>query len=234
MGYVPVRGITIHSIPYKEKDKILVIFTDKLGKIKAKIRSVRSASSKRSGLGDEFLYETILLYRKSGYYTITDVKLNSAFLNAKLNFSAYILFAYIRELVVLLTMYEQSDMKLFNLILDTLQYADKGYPAVKTLTVYFILHFLRISGNPLNILDRKFSSLYFSPERDGFNLTEGASVDGSYMETVRYLYSVDLEDLKEVSNANGLLALLNNFIYYHTESKHFLNFVEMIHKLDNI
>ena len=233
MGYVSVRGITIHSIPYKEKDKILVIFTDKLGKIKAKIRSVRSVSSKRSGLGDEFLYETMLLYRKSGYYTITEVKLNSAFLSAKSNFSTYILFAYIKELLVLLTMYEQSDIKLFNLVLNTLQYADKGYP-IKTLTVYFILHFLRISGNPVNILDGKFDSLYFSPEKDGFNLTEGALIDGSYMETVRYLYSVDLENLKEVGNANGLLELLNNFIYYHTESKHFLNFVEMIHKLDNI
>jgi len=233
MGYVSVRGITVHSIPYKEKDKILVIFTDKLGKIRAKMRSVRSASSKRSGLGDEFLYETILLYRKSGYYTITEVKLNSAFLNAKSNFGTYILFAYIRELVILLTGYEQSDVRLFNLIHNTLQYADKGYPA-KTLTLYFILHFLRISGNPINVLNGRFDSLYFSPEEDGFNLIEGALVDGSYMETVRYLYSVDLRDLKEVNNTGELLELLNNFIYYHTGSKHFLNFVEMIHKLDNI
>ncbi len=233
MGYVSVRGITIHSIPYKEKDKILVIFTDKLGKIKAKIRSVRSVSSRRSGLGDEFLYETILLYRKAGYYTITEVKLNSAFLKAKSNFASYILFAYIRELVILLTGYEQSDTRLFNLILDTLQYADKGYPP-KTLTVYFVLHFLRISGNPVNILSKKVNTVYFSPEEDGFNLLDGASVDGSYMETVRYLYSTDLRDLKEVENAWGLLELLNSFIYYHTGSKHFVNFVEMIHKLDNI
>ena len=233
MGYVSVRGITIHSIPYKDKDKILIIFTDKLGKIRAKIRSVRSASSKRSGLGDEFLYETMLLYRKSGYYTITEVTLNSAFLNAKSNLESYILFAYIRELVVLLTGYEQSDARLFNLILNTLQYADMEYP-VKTLTVYFILHFLRISGNPVNILNKKFDHLYFSPEKDGFNLVEGALVDGSYMEIVRYLYSIDLKDLKEVNNAAEILELLNNFIYYHTGSKHFLNFVEMIHKLDNI
>jgi DNA repair protein RecO len=234
MGYVSVRGITIHSIPYKEKDKILIIFTDKLGKIRAKMRSVRSSNSKRSGLGDEFLYETMLLYKKGSYYTVTEVKLNSAFLNAKSNMESYFLFSYIKELIVLLTGYEQSDMRIFNLVLDVLLYADYGLP-VKTLTLYFVLHFLLYSGNPIQLVPENFyGEVYFSPKEDGFNYKEGVSVNREYVETVRYLYNTDIAKIHKVKNESNILELLNNFIYYHTESKHFLDFLETIRKLDNI
>ncbi len=236
MGYVPLKGIVVSSKPYREKDKILVIFTDKLGKIRAKIRSVRSGNSKRSGFADDFLYEELLLYKKSGYYSITEAKLLSAFLDAKLVPENYFTLLYIKELILLFTPYEQQDMRIFNLLKNTLSALSEPSMA-KTFTVFFILRFLEYSGNPVLVASEGKGEIYFNPEKGGFS----RSAEGGISVSEELAYEVKAVSRSEINDLHSpllfqeqIIDLLNRFIAYHTGSKHFLKFLETIKKLDNI
>ncbi len=233
MGYVALKGIVISAQSYREKDRILTIFSDQMGKIRAKIRSVRSANSKRSGLSDEFLYEKFLLYRKGNFFTITETELISAFLDAKAQIDNYLAFLYIKELVLLFIPYEQEDMRIFNLILNTLEFL-KNRDVSKVATVYFVLHFLRFWGNPVKTLQITADDVFFSAKEGGFNTEEGTKVNKAIMEQVSDFYEKNIEDINKTGNEIAILRLLNEFIYYHTESKHFLKFLETIRKIDNI
>ncbi len=233
MGYISLKGIIISSAPYKEKDRILTIFTDQMGKIRAKIRSVRSTNSKRSGLSDEFLYEKLMLYRKRDFFTITEAELLSAFLEAKSHIENYTALLYIKELVTLFTSYEQEDMRIFNLLLNVL-YALREKDLSDVATVYFILHFLRYSGNPIKLTNATSNKIFFNAKEGGFTNDEGIRVKKEVMEEIALLYSQDVNEIEPTKNERLILDLLNNFIFYHTNSRHFTEFLETIGKLANI
>ena len=233
MGYVALKGIVISTRPYREKDRILTIFTDQLGKIRAKMRSVRSANSKRSGLSDEFIYQKFLLYRKGDFFTITETELISAFIEAKSHIENYLTFLYIKELATLFTSFEQEDIRIFNLILETLNFLRRDGVS-EVATVYFILHFLRYLGNPIKTINTENGDIFFDASEGGFTLKEGIKVKREIMDEIVVLYDNDIKDITQSGNEKLILNLLNNFIFYHTNSRHFVEFLETIRKIANI
>ncbi len=234
MGYVPLKGVVISSIPHREKDKILIIFTDKLGKIRAKIRSVRSANSKRSGFADDFLLEKFLLYKKGDYYSVAETTLISAFSGAKSNIESYYALLYIKELVLLFTSYEDSDLRIFNLLVEVLYALSQGKPP-KPVLIYFILKFLKYSGNEVLSGNKNQSRYFFDPEKGGFTETGGTQVSAAAASEMKFLSESDIFEIRGESGYEGeILELLNRFILYHTDSKHFSRFLETIKKLGNI
>ncbi len=233
MGYLSVKGITISSYPHKEKDRAVILFSDELGKIKANMRSVRSGSSKRSGLSDEFLYEKILLYQKNNWFTVTDVTLLDAFVKAKSNIDNYKVFSYIRELVILLTPFEQPDTQIFDLILDTIKMLEL-IDAPDTILASFILHFLKYIGFPVKMPEETRDTYYFLPESEGFSNFKGVTVDQETVKEIIFLSDTPIKNINPVDNTKIILQLLNNFIIYHADSNHFNKFLETIEKLSNI
>ncbi len=234
MGYIPLRGIIVSSEPYREKDKILIIFTDKLGKIRAKIRSVRSGNSKRSGFADDFLYEEFLLYKRGNYYSVTEAKLLSAFLEARLIPENYFAFLYLKEMVLLFSPYEQQDLRIFNLLKDTLFSLSSGEMS-KTITIFFLLKFLEYSGNPILLPETDQEFIYFNPEMGGFTRKDGILVSSELLKEMKSLSLADPKKLcTPVKYEDQIIDLLNRFISYHTGSKHFMKFLETIKKLGNI
>ncbi len=236
MGYVPLRGIVISSEPYREKDKILVIFTDKLGKIRAKIRSVRSGNSRRSGFADDFLYEEFLLYKKGDYYSVVEAKLLYAYIEAKFVSENYFALLYIKELVLLFVPYEQQDMRVFNLIKETLSALSSPIMA-KTITIFFIMRFLEYSGKPILFVNSESGSLYFDPEKGGFSRVSnsGILVSNELEKEMRFIFGSRIDALNSpLLYEEQIIDLLNRFIAYHTGSRHFLKFLETIKKLGNI
>lgn len=233
MGYIPIKGITIAVHPYKEKDRIIVLFSDELGKIKASMRSVRSLNSKRSGLSDEFLYEKILIYQKGNRFTITDVDLLDAFVEARSKIENYKVLLYVKELVILLVPYEQPDHRIFNLILDTLRTLDTTKNAY-ALLISFILHLLKYAGIPIKLPGNESSTYYFLPEMGGFNVSKGIPVDKNIIDEITLLYEAPIKDAFSVQNEEAILKLLNDFILYHTNSLHFKKFLETIEGFINI
>jgi len=65
MSYISVDAITINSIDAQDRDRYVLLFTDKFGKLNVKFKSVRSANSRRVGLTQDFTLERILLYKKA-------------------------------------------------------------------------------------------------------------------------------------------------------------------------
>ncbi len=233
MGYISIEGITISSYPHKEKDRVVIIFSEQLGKIQAQMRSVRSSNSKRSGLSDEFIYEKILLYKKNNWFTATDVTLIDAFVEAKSNIDNYKVFSYIRELVILLTPFEQPDKRIFDLILDTIKMLELTN-APDTVLVAFILHFLKYIGFPVQLPNKIKDSHYFLPESGGFNNFKGITVEQAVVKEIVFLANTPIKNINPVDSTKIILRLLNNFIVYHADSGHFIKFLETIQKLSNI
>ncbi len=233
MGYIPVKGITITTYPYKEKDRIIILFSDELGKIKASMRSVRTLNSKRSGLSDEFLYEKILIYQKGSRFTITDVNLLDAFVEARSKIENYKVLLYIKELVIILVPYEQPDHRIFNLILDTLHVLDTT-KNVDALLISFILHLLKYVGIPIRLPDIASNMYYFLPELGGFNKTRGIAVNKEIVDDVAFLSRIPVKDAIPIHNEETVFKLLNDFILYYADSLHFKKFLETIEKFVNI
>jgi hypothetical protein len=96
------------------------------------------------------------------------------------------------------------------------------------------LHFLRYSGNPVKIISTNKNIVYFDAKEGGFTINEGIKVKRDVMEEIRLLYNLDIKDIEPYGNEKLILSLLNNFIFYHTNSKHFTEFLETIRKIANI
>ena len=72
MEQIKFKGIVLKSIDYKEKDKLLTIFSLELGKLTAVLKGVRQEKAKLKFAAMPFCFAEFVATNVNGYYTITE------------------------------------------------------------------------------------------------------------------------------------------------------------------
>lgn len=87
MDQIKFKGIVLKSIDYKDKDKLLTIFTLELGKITATLKGVNQEKAKLKFASMPFCFAEFVATNKNGFYTITECYQIESFYNVISNYS---------------------------------------------------------------------------------------------------------------------------------------------------
>ncbi len=231
MSYLKVKGIVLLSFDSKEKDRVSVVLTNNVGKIRVKFRSVKSSTSRRSGYTDDFTMTNILLYKKIDNFIATDLQIVDSFLDVKSILTNYFALSYIRELLILFLPYEQAEGNVFELVYDVLL-ALRFYSEPEQALLVFIFKFLIQIGIPISFIQDEYSRVYFSAERGGFNCKRGILVSEKIYKEMKEISESGFDKINKKEYFKEIMKLLNLFISYHSDSTKFIDFVENLQKIN--
>ena len=91
MEEIAVTGVVIYSMPYKEKDRLIHIFSLELGKITAILKGVESPKSKLKYAGQPFCFAKFELAGKGEFYVVRGVELIDSFFDITQDYGTYAL-----------------------------------------------------------------------------------------------------------------------------------------------
>jgi len=128
---IRTEGIVLRRRDFGESDRILVVFTKKLGRISGIAKGARKPSSKISGHLELFSRSSFLVSRGRNLQLITQAETITAFDHLRKDLYGIGLGSYVVELVDAVTMEEGSNVRLYELLLTTLKALDSGLdPAI--------------------------------------------------------------------------------------------------------
>jgi len=116
-------GIVIRRFNFGEADRILTIFTQRFGKIKAIARGVRKITSKMAGSLEPFILVELQLHEGKTFYTITGVDIKKEFgaLDCSLKKTSHLF--YLAELIDKFTEENQKNLEIFDLLVNILNFS---------------------------------------------------------------------------------------------------------------
>jgi len=139
------EGIILRRRDFGESDRILVLFTRKLGRISGIAKGSRKPSSKIAGHLELFMRSSFLISRGRNLHLITQAEVLDSFDKLREDLQGIGRGSYIVELVDAVTFEEGSNLNLYELLLTTLKALDSGDdPAI--ITHFFELHLLGLVG----------------------------------------------------------------------------------------
>lgn len=158
-------GMVLREIPYKEKDKLIVVFTLELGKILVKVRGVQSIKSKLASACIPHTLLNLELNNSKNTYTLTGFDIIDSFEQLNLDVNKFYCQEVFLELTESLLIDKESNERwFFNLInyYKELCYSDID---CRVLLIKFVSDFLIEEGLDINLEKRckicgKVSSQY--------------------------------------------------------------------------
>jgi DNA repair protein RecO (recombination protein O) len=114
-------GVIIKRLDFSEADRILTIFTERFGKVKAIARGVRKISSRLSGHLEPFMLVNLQLYEGKTFYTTTGSIIERDFPAIHSDLAKMADAFYIGELIDKFESEKQRSEKAFELLIKTLE-----------------------------------------------------------------------------------------------------------------
>lgn len=153
MEFITVRGIVLQETEYNEADKILTVFTDKMGIIKVNAKGAKSL--KRTDLAglNRFCLGEYVLTQSKDLYTVRECNIVTEFFNIRKDICALALGCYILECVLMCGCENQPDDNLYRLILNTLYAAANQKNSYKLIKSAFEMKLCQVMGGAPEFID---------------------------------------------------------------------------------
>ncbi len=142
---IRTEGIILRRRDFGESDRILVVFTRKLGRISGIAKGARKPTSKIAGHLELFMRSSFLISRGRNLHLITQAEVLEPYDHLREDLAGIGLGSYIVELVDAVTYEEGSHLKLYDLLAATLNALDSGKDP-GAIIHYFELHLLDLVG----------------------------------------------------------------------------------------
>lgn len=120
------QGIVIKRMNFGESDKILTIFTERFGKIKAISRGVRKIKSHMAGSLEPFMLIDLELYEGKTFYTICGASIIKEYCNLHSDLKKISEAYYVAELIDRFMEENQRSINTFSLLDQTLSCLNDG------------------------------------------------------------------------------------------------------------
>lgn len=212
----------------KESDKLVWLFTEKLGKVSAVARGAKKGKSKLLSLSLPFCFGEFVLFRGKNMYSINEGEITDSFQSLLNDFESLTYASYLCELIDIALVDEESNRELFKEFISVFYLMQNNAVDYELLIRAFEIKLLMASGYYFN-LDRCVfcgknisSSNYFSAQYLGGICSECENIQGMKISYASYnalkylartpitnIYKLNLS--KEVKGE--LYKLLTNVIY---------------------
>lgn len=200
MGELKLKAIVLSSINYKEKDKIINIFSLEHGLMSASLRGVRSPKAKLKFASQPFCFGDFILIQKGNINVVTSVNVDDSFYDLTKDLDTYYLAFTLLEIIKVSLMENESNPLVFINTLKALKLMCYEKVNAKLVLVKFVVGMLKVLGYRFNFKICDACGLAFINKKF-LNMSTGAFNCGS---CVTY-------DCKAVSNAvfNALKIISN-------------------------
>ncbi len=148
MRYVKTDGIVIKEVNVDEADKILTIFTRKLGKIQVLSKGARKPKSRFMSCSQLFCYADFGLTKSQDMYVLKSTELNKNFIGIGSNFDKLGAATFICDVILKVMENDVVNLTLLRLALNTIYMIaeEKEDEPIKKYIIVFMIRFLDISG----------------------------------------------------------------------------------------
>ena len=116
-----IKGIVLSSYDYKEKDKLVEVFSLEMGKITAVLKSCKAPNAKLKFAFQPFCFAEFSVVRLGKFYQIVDAKLIDSFFELTKDLNTYYLSNLVLELASVSVEFEEQNPELFLLLVNTLK-----------------------------------------------------------------------------------------------------------------
>ncbi len=142
---IRTEGIVLRRKDFGESDRILVLFTRKLGRVSVIAKGARKPSSKISGHLELFMRSSFLISRGRNLHILSQAEVIEDYEPLRKNLPGIGLGSYVIELVDAVTYEEGSNLKLYNLLISTLDSLSAGQDP-DIIIRYYEIHLLDLVG----------------------------------------------------------------------------------------
>ena len=116
-----IKGIVLSSYDYKEKDKLVEVFSLEMGKITAVLKSCKAPNAKLKFAFQPFCFAEFSVVHLGKFYQIVDAKLIDSFFELTKDLNTYYLSNLVLELASVSVEFEEQTPELFLLLVNTLK-----------------------------------------------------------------------------------------------------------------
>lgn len=150
MEELTVTGIVLNAMPYKDKDKIIHIFTLELGVVSGILKGVASPNSKMKFAGQPFCFGKFDLVKSNDFYVVKGVDLIDTFFDITTDYDNFRFCNFMLEVCKVIMKPNIISESLFLAILKSLQAVVYNQINIKLVVCKYILRVLEIIGYKLN------------------------------------------------------------------------------------
>jgi DNA repair protein RecO (recombination protein O) len=205
------EAIVISHKDWGEADRMLWLYTRKLGKVQAIAKGVRKMRSRKAGHLEPFTCSNLMFARGRSFLIVTQAETLAPFLDLREDLLKVGYAAYVSELLDRFTYEEDDNHLIYQLLKDTLTRIDgepEPYPAVR----YFEIHLLDLLGYKPELTNCVNCDSLIQPEDQFFSISLGGVVCprcGSHiqdarpisMNTLKYLRHFQRSSYQEAARA---------------------------------
>ncbi|MTI49418.1 DNA repair protein RecO [Sporosalibacterium faouarense] len=221
------QGIVLRQVKFKESDKILTIFSRENGKISAIAKGARKTKSPLMGSTQVFCYSDFVLYRGKSFYHVNQGEVLNSFYSLRNDLYKLAYGTYILEIVEAGITEEESNEKVFLLLLKTLNVLSVIEDDFLKLVLAFIIKFLSFMGYKPH-LRRCVVCNNNLMGRIKFSISQGGVLCDKCKNSDLYALSLDLNTVKAMDNL--LYAKLDNLDEVQIPESTLLNIEKILTK----
>lgn len=224
MSLIKLQGVVLKSINLAENDKIVTIFTDKLGKIEVVAHGARRPKSKFMASIQPFCYGEYIVYKGKSLYTLSQSSIIESFQGVLLSLDKVTYGSYILELLDIFTEKENKNVSALGLTLKTLYILSHGDVNLKLLRIVFDYKLISIAGympqiKHCSICKENLDFGYFSVKDGGLVCSKckgNAFLFGVNKEVIQFLHvlrNIKLEDLRNINYNDQIIDYVQNMLH---------------------
>lgn len=207
MEDIVVNGIVLSSMPYKEKDRLIQIFTVELGKITGILRGVSSPKAKLKFASQPFCFAKFELTSSKDMYIVKGAELIDTFFDLTVDYDNYCLSSSMLEICSIILKPNIIAEKIFIGLMRTLQNIVYRSINCKLAVTKFYLFVLDVIGYGLNFstcdnCGMKFiGEIKFNQETGTFRCSAcsgGVKIESRDFMSLKIISSTDFDRLNTI------------------------------------
>lgn len=133
---VRTEGVILRRRDFGEKDRLLTIFTRKMGRVGVIAKGVRNPQSKKAGHVEMFMRSSLLIAKGRNLHILTQAEVLDAYPELRGSLPGIGYGSYVAELLDAFTYEEGSHLPLYRLLVATLERLNRGLDPDVVLRVY--------------------------------------------------------------------------------------------------
>ncbi|OQY31063.1 MAG: DNA repair protein RecO [Anaerolineaceae bacterium 4572_5.2] len=142
---IRTEGVILRRKNFGETDRLLTVFTRKLGRINVIAKGVRKPTSRKTGHVEPFMRSTLLIAKGRNLYILTQAETIDAYIPLREDLTGIGYGAYVVELLDAFVYEEGSHLTLYKLLTSTLERLSRG-DAPEIVLRYYELRLLEEVG----------------------------------------------------------------------------------------
>lgn len=211
------KAVIIKTQDFKENDKLVWLYTEKLGKITAIVRGAKKSKSKFLALTLPLCYGEYMVYKGKNLYTIQEGKIISSFQGLLDNLDKLTYSSYLCELIDIAYADNEVNEEIFRNLVTTLYLLNTDALDYELLIRAFELKLLRATGYNLSldncgICRKKISSSnyislsYYGGVCDECPKEHGVFVSKGAYNALRFLMNLNIDKLYRLNLSKEIKA----------------------------